>query len=85
MDYDMPKDPEGAYGLMPSTNPSMAGQACDSIAMNRRQRRPTTREQIQKRIAGLKAQVEKHERVLAILDQNTGMENALDALRDIGI
>ena len=52
---------------------------------HRRQRRPTTREQIVERIAGLQSQIEKHQRVLAILDQNKGMEDALDALREIGV
>ena len=63
----------------------MNSSALDQLAYNRRQRRPTTREQIQERIAGLQAQIEKHQKVLTILDANNGMEDALDALREIGI
>ena len=58
----------------------IGGGLLDQMASERRHRRPTTREQIQERIAGLQAQVEKHQKVLAILDQNKGMEEALDAL-----
>lgn len=45
----------------------------------------STREQIQERIAGLQSQIEKHQKVLTILDANKGMEEALAALRKIGI
>ena len=63
----------------------IGGGMLDKMASERRHRRATTREQIQERIAGLQAQIEKHQRVLTILDANRGMEEALDALREIGI
>lgn len=62
-----------------------SNSALDHIALNRRHRRQTTREQIEERIAGLESQITKHRRVLTILDANKGMEDALDALREIGV
>lgn len=70
---------------LPAIGGGYQSDALDQLAYNRRQKRPTTREQITERILGLKAQIEKHERVLTILNANKGMEDALDALREIGV
>lgn len=61
------------------------GYAVEKLALGRRPRAPTVREQLDERIKGLETQLAAHRAALAVLDETPGVERVLDALRKIGV